>query len=163
MKYRNYSDYEIHPNGDVVSLKFGKMKLLKQHINVEGYHRIGITNDDGVRKFFGVHRLVGECFIPNPLNLPEINHKDCNKSNNNVENLEWCNHQHNIRHSVFNKLYQMNKGIENHNAKMSESDVYYLLKIGRTTKIRDLEKMFPVSRSTINKILNNKLWKHLPR
>lgn len=47
-----------------------------------------------------VHRLVAEAFIPNPNSLPEVNHKDCNPMNNCFENLEWCTHLQNVRHSV---------------------------------------------------------------
>lgn len=56
------------------------------------------TNEQG-RKAKRVHRIVAECFIPNPLILPEVNHKDLNRENNHVENLEWCTHQDNIEYS----------------------------------------------------------------
>lgn len=55
---------------------------------------------DGKQKWFYVHRLVAEAFIPNPNNLPQINHKDENKLNNCVENLEWCDAKYNINYGT---------------------------------------------------------------
>ena len=58
---------------------------------------------DGVRKNIKIHRLVAEAFIPNPENLPQINHKDENPFNNSVENLEWCTAEYNINYGERNK------------------------------------------------------------
>lgn len=55
---------------------------------------------NGKMKSFRVHRLVAEAFIPNPDNLPFVNHKDENPSNNRVENLEWCTHEYNVRYGT---------------------------------------------------------------
>lgn len=60
----------------------------------DGYQVVNIK-----KKIYYVHRLVAEEFIPNPDNLPQINHKDGNKRNNNVENLEWCTNSENISHA----------------------------------------------------------------
>jgi hypothetical protein len=65
--------------------------------NPNGYNRI-MLSDKSKRKNKYVHRLVAETFIPNPNNLPYVNHKDANRKNNSVENLEWCNNQQNIKH-----------------------------------------------------------------
>lgn len=68
---------------------------LNQHINAGGYLRVIINN-----KQLYVHRLVAEAFIPNPENKPNINHIDGDKSNNRVDNLEWCTQQENVSHSI---------------------------------------------------------------
>lgn len=59
---------------------------------------------DGVIKSFRVNRLIALTFIPNPENKPEVNHKDLNKRNNRVENLEWCSRKENERHSRVNSV-----------------------------------------------------------
>ncbi len=69
--------------------------------DTRGYDRVSI----GKHKQRRVHRLVAEAFIPNPLNLPEVNHKDGNKKNNAVTNLEWVTHQGNIVHAVETGLF----------------------------------------------------------
>jgi hypothetical protein len=58
------------------------------------------TGKTGNRKTASVHRMVAEAFIPNPDNLPEVNHIDCNRTNNCVDNLEWCTHTENIHYSI---------------------------------------------------------------
>lgn len=67
-------------------------------INHYGYACINLRHN-GNRKYGLVHRLVAESFIPNPNGLPEINHIDCNKLNNCVENLEWCDRAANMLHA----------------------------------------------------------------
>ena len=71
-------------------------RLLKPHISNRGYLRIGL-NKDKVVKSVGVHRLVAQAFIPNPDNLPAVDHIDGNKLNNTVENLQWISHSDNIQ------------------------------------------------------------------
>lgn len=71
-------------------------RLLKPYKTNRGYLNIGL-NRDKVVKTFGVHRLVAEAFIPNPDNLPAVDHIDGNKLNNNVENLQWISYSDNIR------------------------------------------------------------------
>jgi hypothetical protein len=61
-------------------------------------------------KLLSIHRLVAETFIPNPDNLPHVNHKDGNKENNHVENLEWCTPAENNRHAIDNNLIKNAKG-----------------------------------------------------
>ena len=90
--------YEVSNMGNVRSLKYGKIKILKLAKNKFGYYYV-ILSKNGKTKHFTVHRLVANAFIENPNNYPQINHKDENKTNNKVENLEWCNNQYNKRYS----------------------------------------------------------------
>lgn len=71
-------------------------KMLKLWINDQGYTLVRLSRP---RRVFRVHRLVAGAFIPNPNSLPVVNHLDCNRSNNHVENLEWCTQWHNLKHS----------------------------------------------------------------
>lgn len=89
----NYPNYEISNNGKVRNIK---SKLIKKYATTHnGYFRVQLLNYSG-GKCFMVHRLVAEAFIPNPNNLPQVNHIDGNKQNNSVENLEWCTCSYNI-------------------------------------------------------------------
>lgn len=83
--------YQVSNEGRVKSLR--NNKILKPS-NLEKYP-IVIFSVDGKRFGKKVHRLVAEAFIPNPQNLPQVNHKDENKTNNNVQNLEWCDQNYN--------------------------------------------------------------------
>lgn len=87
--------YAVSSNG-VVTDSAGK--VLKQYKENNGYLRVYIKQD-GKRKKVSVHRLVAETYLANPENKPCVNHKDGNKENNCVENLEWCTHSENELHS----------------------------------------------------------------
>lgn len=74
-------------------------KILKNCINGCGYEYVCLSKK-GKTKKHRIHRLVGEYFIPNPFNKPQLNHIDGNKLNNNINNLEWCNNSENMQHAV---------------------------------------------------------------
>ena len=102
-----YENYEVSNLGQIRSLNWnrtGTIRILKQLNHSSGYLAIGLTKN-GVQKRFTVHRIVAMTFIPNPNNLPEINHKDENKHNNSVENLEWVSHKYNINFGTRNKRH----------------------------------------------------------
>ena len=96
----------------------GKVKALKREIknqyacgrylalqkNKQGYYYVDLSKDT-IRKRFNVHRLVALTFIPNPLNKPCINHIDGIKTNNNINNLEWCSYSENTKHAIKNGLW----------------------------------------------------------
>mgnify|MGYP003365044105 CR=1 FL=1 len=94
------SRYLINKNGDVYSLKADK--FLKQHKGRNGYLHLLLVNDYGVSCNFDVHRLVAITFIPNPSNLPQVNHIDEDKTNNRYTNLEWCTATENINYGTRN-------------------------------------------------------------
>lgn len=118
---KNYEGlYEISNLGNVKSLVNNKCvereKVLK-HIIGKGYKRVILYKNNKKKRYF-IHRLVAQAFIENPNNYPFINHKDENGENNNVENLEWCNHRYNcnfgtrnvrISKSLSKEVYQYSK------------------------------------------------------
>ena len=92
--------YEIDENGNVYSLS--RKKYMAQHKMKKGYMRVALCKN-GKLKHLLVHRLVAEAFIDNPNNLPQVNHKDENKTNNRKENLEWCDSNYNINYGTGRK------------------------------------------------------------
>lgn len=79
-----------------------KEKILKPEVPKDGHLRVTLSNAGKKKRVF-VHGLVAEAFIPNPNNLPVINHKDENPANNTVENLEWCTISYNNNYNERNK------------------------------------------------------------
>jgi len=96
----NKLGYEIYSSGKI---RGSRGKLLKLHIGTSGYYQVN-TWRNYKQKTFLVHRLITSAFISNPNNLSEVNHKDGNKLNNNVSNLEWVTRSENINHSISNEL-----------------------------------------------------------
>ena len=109
-----FPGYFVTEDGKVYSTKQKKLKELKQHLHAEGRYKF-VTLLNGQRKHKDIHRLVAETYIPNPHNLPQVNHIDENKLNNHVDNLEWVTARQNQEHSTA-KFYT----IENKNGERFE-------------------------------------------
>lgn len=113
--------YSIDENGVVLGHKRGR--ILKQQRDSSGYLQVVLCKD-GVEKRFLVHRLVAETFIPNPESLRYVNHRDENKMNNAVSNLEWCTFAYNVNYGTRNnRISESNKGkpkSELHKRRISE-------------------------------------------
>jgi hypothetical protein len=103
-RYEGY--YQVSNLGRVKSLKRYQSPyetILKQPYNDGGYHIVSVwIKSKG--EIFRVHRLIAQAFIPNPHNKPHINHKDGDKTNNHIDNLEWCTHLENMRHAFKTNL-----------------------------------------------------------
>ena len=91
------TNYLIDENGQIFNTKTNK--YLKGSIKNTGY-KMALLSIDGKKKDYAIHRLVAEAFIPNPNNKPVVNHKDGNKLNNCVSNLEWTTYSENRTHAV---------------------------------------------------------------
>lgn len=95
--------YEVSNMGRVKSLHAPQGIILKQGTYPNGYMGANLSKDGTVNMKL-VHRLVAIAFIQNPNNYEEVNHKDGNKKNNTVDNLEWCTRSYNLKHAYHNKL-----------------------------------------------------------
>ena len=124
--WKDKKDYEGHYQvsnwGRVKSIKFGKERILKLTKDKDGYFFVNLYKNNK-SKTFKVHRLVAEAFLPNTDNLPLINHKDEDKSNNIVSNLEWCDVKYNTNYGTRNKRI----GKSNTNGKRSKPVLQYTL------------------------------------
>ena len=97
--------YQVNQIGQVRSLNYhmtGKTKRLKPVTNTFGYLQVHLSKN-GKCKYYVVHRLVAQAFIPNPDNLPEVNHINEVKTDNRVSNLEWCTREYNNNYGARNE------------------------------------------------------------
>ena len=95
---------EVSNQGRARSLLRGEPRVLKPQVDNKGYHRIRVTVERE-KMNYKVHREIAKAFIPNPNNLPQVNHKDGNKNNNSVDNLEWITNRDNAHHAIENGLW----------------------------------------------------------
>ena len=142
-----YEGYQVSNYGRVRNKKTGK--ILKPYITNKGYYTVGFWTD-GKKKRLSIHRLVAKAFLPNPNNLPEVNHINGCKTDNSVCNLEWASGRNNVLHAYRTKLRK---------TKLSEiqvAEIKNLIKQGLTQ--REIASKYNVSHSTISEINRCKIW-----
>lgn len=149
--------YSVNVHGEVFSHYFGKIKR-KPTIDRLGYETIALTKDNK-RVCSSVHRTVASCFIENPNKFKEVNHKDGDKLNNKLENLEWCSRKDNMKHAFKIGLINNLKGDKHPGAKLTEEQAIEIKFSGKSTRYFILK--YNLDKSTINKIKNGTNWKHL--
>jgi hypothetical protein len=170
VEYGDY--YEISNFGHVRSLdrvfigannriQNKKGSILKPKKGKNGYLSVNLKLNRKSRMYY-VHRLVALAFIVNDKNSPEVNHKDGNKSNNNIDNLEWSTGKENIGHAIETGLIKM-KGKDNAKSKLNEEDVLKIRELYKSGeyKYKELGIMFNVSIQNISFIVTNQRWKHI--
>jgi hypothetical protein len=118
-------------------------------LNKDGYIRCNLKND-GKRYDYTVHRLVANAFIPNPNSKPQVNHINGVKTDNRIENLEWCTQSENNIHATKHRLVE---------TKLTDSEA--LLVHNSSLSLRKLAKIYNVSSGIIWRIKNEKSYKHL--
>lgn len=160
--------YKVSNFGRIMSLsrkdrrgKTWKEKIIKQSCDKDGYLIVNL-NRDGKMKTFRPHRIVAKAFIPNPKNLPEVNHKDENKQNNFFENLEWCTTRYNL---TYGHRLDCAIGERNSNSKLKKEQVEEIRRIYKKGDLRfgqsALAKKYGVRHQTIAAIVKGKSWKHI--
>ena len=145
--------YGITKDGKIYNLKY--KRFLKAASDKDGYLRINLSKN-GQKVSYRVHRLVALTYIPNPNNYPIINHKDENKQNNNVSNLEWCTHKYNTNYgTAIQRQSEKLKGrkfTEEHIKRLSESHKGYKPSEETRNRISKANKGHKTSKETRNKI-----------
>lgn len=147
------TDYFVNEKGEC----FRKGKQLRGHKNRKGYIKIDVWINGKRDKQYSLHRMVAEVFIPNPENLPQINHKNGDKTDNRVENLEWCDGQHNMRH----RADELGKCVDTDNpmTKIPANEIKILRmkkSMGEPLNIREISEKWGMELKYFRKIINGK-------
>ena len=133
-------------------------KILKPGL-CRGYRRVTLSKNKQ-KEQFQVHRLVLEAFSESCPDGFEANHKNFNRADNRIENLEWVTRSENLKH-CFRHGRNNQKGSKNGYAKLSESEVLKIREIGSSMKRAELANMFMVSQPSISDIINRNTWTHI--
>lgn len=129
---------------------------MKSQLTRKGYPTVPLGE-----KHVTIHRLVALAFIPNPKNLLCVNHKNGIKTDNRVENLEWCTNQQNKDHAMNNGLYA--KGEQIHTAKLTKSEVEEILQLHKIYGLRpcDVAREYNIDSSSASRLLRREFWRHI--
>lgn len=167
----NASGYEVSNFGRVRSLIHKKGSIykkedypliLKQSINRKGYLTVTIRDNECSNLTILVHRVECIAFLENTNDLEQINHKDGNKLNNELSNLEWISNLENMRHSYRIGLREeSSKGENNGRSILKKEQVLYIYKNIDNINCIELSKIFKVSISTIRNIYKGKIWSNI--
>lgn len=151
-------------------LKGRSGKIIKSYINKRtGYKMIAIKPNgrNGKAKCLKIHRLVAEAFIPNPNNLPVINHIDGNKINNNTSNLEWCTFSENNLHAIRLGLVNIKRqqGCNNVKSTLTEEDVKWIrehyIPHDKNFGTKVLAKRFNIAHTNISRLIRKEKYKNI--
>lgn len=159
----NFSRYYVTPRAELFSTVRKSTRQLRCPYDKScGYRRVAIIDDDGVKKSMLLHRLVALTFLSDTFSEDrEVNHKDADKLNNNLSNLEWVTRSENLKHAYSFNLITVD-GESNPRALLSEEDVLViyqkLLEGGRNI---DLAREYGVGTSTILSIKSKSSWNYL--
>lgn len=160
--------YEVSDLGNVRGLdRFNSLGaprkggVMSQTLTAKGYRRLGLSRD-GKMSALQVHRLVCLAFIPNPDNKPQVNHIDGDKTNNHLDNLEWCTNGENQIHAFANGYNKPRVGELNNKTKLTALEAQYAkwyLEAGATCA--EISRWLGVLPACINDIKHGNTWKHL--
>ena len=169
MEISSAPDYIIHENGEIWSkerlvqyengrIHKRKSQLIKSCVNSVGYLQVSLQVEKKQQNFT-VHRLVAIAFIPNPENLPVVNHKDCDKLNNSISHLEWCTNMYNNQSINTNKNFgyiSKNKQCNTYRAKYNSNGITHhkSFKTEIEAEIWLTEQEIKIKCNLINQLIN---------
>ena len=156
--------YEVSNMGRVRSVDriFHPGRVLKSIINMYGYPTVGLSA--GRLKFFKVHRLVAQAFIPNPGNKPQVNHKNGIKTDDMADNLEWNTKSENIRHAFATNLIAPQSGEKCGASKLNERQarlVKHLKNIKPKMTYVEIGALFGIGKWAVWAVQSGRNWKHI--
>ena len=161
---KQYPPFAANALGEVKNLKTGN--ILKGCTASNGYRVIGKKIGKRSTNLL-VHRIVADALIPNPQNLPVVNHKDGNKLNNNIDNLEWCTQSHNMKHAAENGMLNTENRLRGEDCNLT---VYTEDKIREVCadletgmKNIDVSSKHNIPSSYIKSIKNGYSWAHISK
>jgi hypothetical protein len=168
--------YQISNQGNVKTLtrivssyrssytRRGKV-LNKYYGGRTGYYKVKLYTGIGTFESFPVHRLVAQSFLENLDNYPQINHKDGNPKNNNVNNLEWVNNSINIQHAYDTGLININnrRGVNHYKATLTEEQVINMRKDHSEENVsyKELATKYNIKLINVYNIISRNSWKHV--
>jgi hypothetical protein len=156
---KDFPNYMITDKGKVYS-KISN-KYLKNCSDSMGYEIVTLYKY-AKKKTRTIHRLVAEAFIENPLNKKEVNHKDGNKQNNNISNLEWVSRSENQKHAFNTGLQKPVRGENHGNSKLKKHDISAIKLLSKTGyKHQVIADYFNVSRRCIGLIIKGQRWAYI--
>ena len=141
-----YQDIYIDDIDVYKKQKNGTLRKLSKWIDNLGYYMVAFRID-GKRKYIRIHRLIAETLLPNPLNLPMVNHKDANKLNNSLTNLEWCTNAYNTQEAYDCNLYKSKHRCGIRAIHKDSKEMFEFI------SIRECAKELRLNRKTITSIL----------
>jgi hypothetical protein len=148
--------YKVSDRGELFSIS--KNRLIPKRLDRYGYVKYELSKEG--KKFYRTgHKLVALAFIPNPENLPSINHMNLDKADNRLDNLEWCSNKQNTNHAILKRGEWMScKGEKNVSSKLTYEDVKEIRSLKGTMLQKELAKKFGVTPSQISNIMKGKQW-----
>lgn len=160
-KYNLKYDYYVNEDGSIYSLISNK--TLNWSLDKDGYAKVRLMSDDNKRHRYSVHRLVLENFNPiDNMDQLQVNHKDGNKLNNHLSNLEWVTSSENNLHKYKIGLASQ-KGENNNATHLTEQDVLKIINmlLSHQYTYKEIGQWFNVDEETIGAIKRKKNWKYL--
>lgn len=153
-----YPNYLASDDGTIYNRK--TERPLKPQKQWAGYKLVTLTNDSGKRSSIVVHRLIAKAFVPNPDNLPQVNHINGIKADNSALNLEWVTGSVNVQHAYDTGVRPTLYGEATSGAKLTDSQVLAIRAATNVTQTK-LADEYGVSASLISMIRAGKRWPHL--
>lgn len=153
--------YSVSRDGDVKSNRRGK--LLTPQVDKGGYVRVHLSFD-GEDLCAQVHRLVALTYLPNPENKAAVNHKDGDKKNNRVSNLEWATYSENMQHTFENKLIVAERGEARWSSILNEADVHSICsRLEAGESVKSVSDTTGLNIKTVSNINTGNKWAYISR